>query len=108
MKTKTMIASFLLGIAVTVTVGFKSKTTDEKRGLGKVMAIEGKDVFINCEPIAPYETSFQFQTKAVSGFGCPSVTDIAKAVVKGANKNNLPYDAVIVGSAKYDLAIKYK
>jgi hypothetical protein len=74
----------------------------------KAQMVDGIYVFINSVPSQPYETAFQIETKVAGGFGCPSINDLAKAVVKSARKNGLPFDAVILGSGKIDLAIKFK
>ena len=76
--------------------------------LCKAQMVDGIYVFINSVPSQPYETAFQIETKVAGGFGCPSINDLAKAVVKSARKNGLPFDAVILGSGKIDLAIKFK
>lgn len=109
MKKITVLAAFVLGICLTTLFSFKNNSeSEDKKALGKVLVIDGKFVFTNSEPVAPYETAFQFKTKVGSFGGCPSSLDVAKAVVESAKKNGLPFDAVIVGSEKYDLAIKYK
>lgn len=109
MKKITFITGIILGITLTAFFSFKMyKPEEDKKGLAKVMVIEGKYVFTNCEPYAPYETAFQFETK-VHGFGgCPSVKDAAEACVKSALKKGFPFDGVILGNTKYDLAIKFK
>ena len=108
MKKIKLLSAFVLGIALTMMFSFKSNNAgDEQKGLGKVMVIDGKYVFTNCEPVAPYETAFQFKT-LVHGRGCPSVQELAEGVVESANKKGFPYDGVIVGNTKYDLAIKFK
>jgi hypothetical protein len=78
------------------------------KGLCQTQMVDGIYVFINSVPSQPYETAFQIETKVAGGFGCPSISDLAKAVVKSARKNGLPFDAVILGSGKVDLAIKFK
>lgn len=85
----------------------KERILSSDIGLAKVMVIDGKYIFTNCEPIAKYEIVFEFSAKAISA-GCPDVKQIAKACINGANKKGLPYDAVIVGTEKYDIAIRFK
>ncbi len=100
----------ILGIVLLSSYAFKTANTNEtdQKGLGKVMVIDGKYVFTNCEPVAQYETAFEFTTKVGSFGGCPSVKDYAEACVKSAMKKGFPFDAVILGNTKYDLAIKFK
>lgn len=109
MKKLTLLSAFAFGIALTILFAFKNNNTgDDQKGLGKVMVIDGKYVFTNCEPVAPYETAFQFTTKVHSFGGCPSVKDYAEGCVESAKKKGFPFDGVILGNTKYDLAIKFK
>ena len=81
--------------------------TDESKGLGKVLVIEGKYVFMSCVPMQPYETAFEYST-VVHGMGCPSISEMAQESIKSAMKKGFPFDAIILGDTKYDLAIKFK
>lgn len=83
------------------------KPLDNEKTLAKVTEVKGKPVFVNCTPVAPYDVAFDIEIK-VGGFSCPSVLDIANALVKHADKQGLPYDAIIMGSGKKDLAIRFK
>ncbi len=80
----------------------------KEKSLGQTQMIDGVYVFVNSIPNQPYETAFQFKTIVVTAFSCPSIDDIVKDAVKSARKNGLPFDAVIIGSGKIDLAIKFK
>lgn len=75
--------------------------------LAKATEVRGKPVFVNCAPVHAYDIAFEIKIK-VGGFSCPSVLDVANALVKSADKEGLPYDAIIMGSGKTDLAIKFK
>ena len=109
MKTKSTLIALIMGLTLAITYSFKNNNTvDDPKGLGKVMVIEGKYVFTNAVPNAAYETAFQFETKVHSFGGCPSIKDYAESSVKSAMKKGFPFDAVILGDTKYDLAIKFK
>lgn len=106
---KTIILSFLSGVLLTLTYAFTNNNSGEQdKTLGKINLVDGKPVFVNCAPVVPYETAFEFVTKAHSFGGCPTVDDFCKESVKSANKKGFPYDAIILGNTKYDLAIKFK
>lgn len=77
------------------------------KSLGQIQMVDGVYVFVNSVPEQPYETAFPIEGKVVGVFGCPSIQDILKAVVKNARKSGLPFDAVIIGN-KTDIAIKFK
>ena len=107
MKIKSTLIAFLIGSTLSLIFSFKNSTDTDQKGLGKVLIIDGKYVFMSSTPVQPYETAFEYST-VVHGMGCPSTSDMAKASVKSAMKKGFPFDAVIVGDTKYDLAIKFK
>lgn len=86
----------------------KEKKSNIDISLAKAITIDGKYVFFNCEPIAPYEIAFDFSTTIVKFAGCPNMLEITKACINSANKKEIPYDAIIIGSSKYDIAIRFK
>lgn len=99
----------IIGSAFLFMVGFKPGDPPEKH-LAKVTDVRGKPVFVNSTPVAPYDVAFEIKIKVTKagGFACPSVLDMANALVKHADKEGLPYDAIIMGSGKIDLAIRFK
>lgn len=104
-KTITLVS---LGILLISILSFrKNNQSDDKKVLAKVMIIEGKYVFIGSTPLQPYETAFEYTT-VVRGMGCPTISEMANASVKSAMKKGFPFDAIILGDTKFDLAIKFK
>lgn len=101
----------LIAIAVLFFTAFTFKGDDDKRGLGRVQKITGKDVYIHCEPEHPYDVVFEVKVVPF-GMTCPSIADMADMVVRKAlkisDKEDKPFDAVVIGSGKKDIAIKYK
>lgn len=104
---KQIFPSVLFGSMLALALAFTTKTSESDKSLAKVNQIDGKYVFINCRPAVPYETAFEYTTR-LSKMGCPSILEMAEASVKSASKKGLPYDAIIVGDTKLDLAIKFK
>lgn len=104
---KSTILAFLLGSVLTISLSFTVNKSEIDKSLAKVTPTDGKLVFVNCVPVSQYETAFEFVTK-VHGIGCPTIDDFTKESVKSANKKGFPYDAIILGNTKYDLAIKFK
>ncbi len=104
---KQTITAYIVGSVLTLAFAFTAKKNEIDKSLAKVNQIDGKYVFINCTPAIPYETAFEYTTR-LSKMGCPSILEMAEASVKSANKKGLPYDAIIVGDTKLDLAIKFK
>ena len=81
-------------------------TPTDPKAAATVKQIDGKYVFINSTPSSGYSTAFEFET-VVHGMGCPSIDEMATAAVKTANKRGFPYDAIILGNTKSDLAITF-
>ncbi len=106
MKKQTLLA-FILGSTLTLSLAFTQRKSETDKSLAKVNQIDGKYVFINCTPAVPYETAFEYTTR-LSKMGCPSILEMAEVSIKSASKKGLPYDAIIVGDTKLDLAIKFK
>lgn len=83
-------------------------TTD--RSLCRAVKMSGKYVFMNSEPINDYEVVYYVKLSGLVSGGSP--TEIASLVLTKALKmekeEGKPFDAVIIGSTKYDLAIKFK
>jgi hypothetical protein len=105
------ISIFSLGIAITLLFAFNYKSNDEKDlSLGRVTRMSGKYIFINCEPTNDYEVVYEVKTVLLGGV--TSTNAMVDAVLVNAKKmekkDPKPYDALIIGSNKYDLAIKFK
>ena len=83
-------------------------TTDVS--LCKAVKMSGKYVFMNSEPVRPYEVVYKVKLGFLASGDNP--TEIADLVIRKAmkmeRKEGKPFDAVIIGSTKYDLAIKFK
>lgn len=77
-------------------------------GTGQVQKITGKYVFIYAEPTQPYDVVFEVKSVMVPLMSCPSISDMAAAVVKKALKEDKEFDAVVIGAGKRDIAIKFK
>lgn len=98
-------------VLIGLCAGTESKNgIQEERDLSRanVIVVDGKYVFMKCTPSTPYESSFTYTTKVHSFGGCPSLMDMAEAGVKSAKEKGLPFDAVILGDTKTDLAIRFK
>ena len=114
MINKKIIFSFICGAALSLIFAFKtnSNSINETKdySLARVSKMSGKYVFMQSEPINDYDVVYELKGVAFSDFESP--TEIADFVLKRArkmeDKEQKPYDAVIVGSNKVDLAIKFK
>jgi hypothetical protein len=102
-----VVLAFICGLALSVIFAF-TQSDNEDKAYGKVQEVDGVLVFMNCIPAQPYETAFEFTTIAHGGFGCPNISEMAQACVKSAKKKGFPFDAIIAGTTKSDLAIKFK
>ncbi|MFL5765762.1 MAG: hypothetical protein ACJ77K_17580 [Bacteroidia bacterium] len=111
MKNKT-IQSFLAGIVITLFLSFNYSSDTGKiendPSLARVSKVSGKWVFMRCEPIQDYDVVFDV---APWGSG-KTPEDIANLIVTDAlkvgKKKKLDFDAVVIGSTKRDIAIKFK
>lgn len=111
MKKNKTIMSFIAGIIITLLVSFTStsKPVIEKDfSLARVSKVSGKWVFMRCEPIQDYDVVFDV---APWGSG-KTPEDIANLIVTDAikvgKKKKIEFDAVVIGSTKRDIAIKFK
>jgi hypothetical protein len=89
---------------------WKDKTKDNS--IARVKKVEGKLLFVECEPIANYDVTAKYD---VSGAGqkimtgtCPSQDEKIAKIMKKAGKEKINYDGVMYGSSKNDLVIKFK
>lgn len=102
---------FSLGALVTMIFAFSNQSPDDKDySMGRVTRMSGKYIFINCEPSNDYEVVYEVKTVLLGGV--TSINALVDAVLvntkKMEKKDPKPYDALIIGSNKYDLAIKFK
>lgn len=109
MKKINFLLAMICGMALMSMFAFSpSKSIDQSdKGLSHVTKIDGIYVFVQSQPAQAYETSFEYKT-VLGGFGCPTITEMAEASVKSAKKKGLPFDAIILGDGKTDLAIRFK
>lgn len=102
--------AFLSGVVITVFLSFtySDKRMEKDYSLAHVTKESGKWVFIRCEPTNDYDVAF-----TVNPWGsAKSPEDIANLIVTDAikvgKKKNIDFDAVVIGSGKKDIAIKFK
>jgi len=91
-------------------ITWKDKSKDN--AIARVEKIEGKYVFIECEPNVNYDIIGKYD---VSGVGqqlllgsCPTHKEKIEKLLKKSTKDKLAFDAVIYGSNEKDLSIKFK
>lgn len=104
----------LLFISVTMSLIVKKdnqKKDDQKDySLAKVMKIEDKYVFLNAEPVQDFDIVYQILTFKTGSYN--NLDHIANYVMglalRKKKKEGKDFDAIIVGSTKYDIAIKFK
>lgn len=89
---------------------WKDKTKDN--AIARVKKTEGKLIFIECEPINDYEIVGKYD---VSGVGqklitgkCPTHNQKIDKLIKKSENDKLDYDAILYGSSKNDLSVKFK
>jgi len=82
-------------------ISFKTKGKDDS--IAKVKKIEGILIFAECEPITLYEI---VEKHNVSGMG--SHEKKINKLIKRSESSKKPFDAIIYGSSKNDLSIKFK
>lgn len=78
--------------------------------MARTQKMSGKYVFLECEPINEYVVAFEIKGFTMGHFNSPN--EISNFVVKNAlrigKKQNIEFDAVVIGSGKADIAIKFK
>lgn len=102
---------FSSGVLLSLMFAFSTKSSDAKDySMGRVTRMSGKYIFINCEPVNDYEVVYEVKTVLLGGV--TSTNAMVDAVMVNAKKmekkDPKPYDALIIGSNKYDLAVKFK
>lgn len=100
--------TILLLISVFMSLIIKEQSKDYS--LAKVMKIEDKYVFLNAEPVQEFEVVYQILTYKTGSYN--NLDHIANYVMglalRKQKKEGKEFDAIIVGSTKYDIAIKFK
>jgi hypothetical protein len=93
-----------------IAIVWKDKSKDN--AIARVSKVEGRYVFINCEPLTNYEMVSKYN---VEGAGqqlllgtCPTRVEKISKIIKKSEKSKLSYDAVIYGVSENDLVIKFK
>ena len=106
------ITALLFGIIITLLMAF-NYSQEKDNSLGRVQKMSGKYVFMYCEPTNDYDIAFEIKSPGVV-WSPPSATPdgIANFVMKNAIKisknDNKDFDGVIIGSGKFDIAVKFK
>ena len=109
MKKRTVISIFtLLLLIVCFAFTYSKQQTEKDYGLARVTKASGKWIFIRCEPVNDYDVAFE-----VSPWGSPkNPEEIANLLVTDAikvgKKKKIDFDGIVIGSAKKDIAIKFK
>ena len=112
MKKTIMLFAFIIG-AMMVISSFRLTISDEdKKGLGRVMKIQGVEVYLMSEPLREYETVEDMGSGMQSGFSSVEIDELAnrfvKRAIKAGEKKNKPVDAIIYTSGSKCIAIKFK
>jgi hypothetical protein len=88
-------------------IGFAQNEFDAS--LAQVNKVSGKYIFLNCEPVNEYEVVYEVKAFALSFSGIDDITDIVlKKAFKMKKKEGKDFDALIIGSSKFDLAVNFK
>jgi hypothetical protein len=90
-------------------ITWKDKSKDN--AIARVKKIEGKLLFVQCEPLVNYDIASKYNVsggvqKLLLGT-CPTLQDKIDKLIKKANKDKA-FDGVMYGSSTNDLAIKFK
>lgn len=100
----------MAGIGITLFLSFSYSNIQKEKdySLARVTKVTGKFVFMRCEPINNYDVVFD-----VNPWGsAKNPEEIANLIVTDAlkvgKKKGLDFDAVVIGSTKKDIAIKFK
>ena len=102
--------AIILGAGRDQAIIWKDKTKDN--AIARVKKQEGKLFFVECEPLANYDIVEKYN---VSGVGqqillgsCPTTQAKIDKLLKKAGKDKKDYDAILYGSSKNDMTIKFK
>jgi len=87
---------------------------DDKKGLARVQKIQGKEVYVMCEPIKEYEVIETINTQVMQALtGDASIEKMVKTMVERANNKEKkgkvkPFDAIITSDGETAILIKFK
>lgn len=85
--------------------------TNIDKSLARVQKVSGKYVFLNCEPLNEYEVIYEVKAVPLSTSSVSSTDKISNFVLNKAlkmkKKQGKDFDALIIGTSKFDLAIKF-
>jgi len=91
-----------------------SITAQDKKGLGRVNKIQGKEVYVMCEPSREYEVVDKINTAVAQFLGVtPTLSNMVNTMVdKAVSKENKgkvkPFDAIITTDGDNAILIKFK
>lgn len=109
---KNTFIAFLTGVLFTSIFAFTNSNNGNEKdlSLAKVNKMSGKYVFMECEPVNDYEIVYELTGFTLGNWDSPKeIADfVFKLARKEKEKQQKEYDAIIVGSNKTDLAIKFK
>jgi hypothetical protein len=86
-------------------ITWKDKTLDNT--IARVQRMEGKFVFVQCEPLSSYDVTYKCNV-AGRGRTCPTHQQKLDKLIKKAYRNQPNFDGIMYGSSLNDLAIKFK
>lgn len=107
MKNKSIL-SFVMGIIVTLLLSFNYSPSEKDCSLARVSKASGKWVFIRCEPACDYDVAFEVSPRGNENTPEGIANLIVTDALKVGKKKGLDFDAVVIGSGKKDIAIKFK
>jgi len=91
-------------------IGFSQNNFDAS--LAKVNKVSGKYIFLNCEPVNEYEVVYEVKAVPLTTGQVSTLDKISNFVLKKAfkmkKKEGEDFDALIIGTSKFDLAIRFK
>ena len=80
--------------------------------LAKVSKVSGKYIFLNCEPANEYEVVYEVKAVPWRAAQVSSLDKITNFVLKRAFKMKdeigKDFDALLIGTSKFDLAVRFK
>ena len=105
MKTpQSVLIAALAFLLVGSTVAFRS-TPDY--AAARVTKVSGKHVFLLCEPSTRYEVVFEFSWMSTDTDPGIMAGDAVRKALKVSERENKPFDAVIISPGTRDVAIKF-
>ena len=95
-----------------VLIKFKAGNDDNK-GLGNVQRIQGKYIFLYCDPINEFDNTGQITSAISQLFGTNSISNMVKEMIDKAIKKEIknkvkPFDGIITSDGTNGVLIKFK